>query len=48
MRANISYVPQGNTLMSGTIKENLLLGNPLCNKGRDGESIDFELRSVCV
>ena len=28
MRANISYVPQGNTLMSGTIKENLLLGNP--------------------
>lgn len=27
-RCNIIYVPQGNTLMSGTIKENLLLGNP--------------------
>lgn len=28
-RCNIIYVPQGNTLMSGTIRENLLLGNPL-------------------
>lgn len=27
-RANILYIPQGNTLMSGTIRENLLLGNP--------------------
>lgn len=27
-RCNIVYVPQGNTLMSGTIRENLLLGNP--------------------
>ena len=27
-RCNIIYVPQGNTLMSGTIRENLLLGNP--------------------
>ena len=27
-RCNMVYVPQGNTLMSGTIKENLLLGNP--------------------
>lgn len=27
-RRNIIYVPQGNTLMSGTIRENLLLGNP--------------------
>ena len=28
MRCNIVYVPQGNTLMSGTIRENLLLGDP--------------------
>ena len=28
-RCNIIYVPQGNTLMSGTIRKNLLLGNPL-------------------
>lgn len=27
-RCNISYVPQGNTLVSGTIRDNLLLGNP--------------------
>lgn len=27
-RANLVYVPQGNTLMSGTIRENLLLGKP--------------------
>ena len=27
-RCNIVYVPQGNTLFSGSIRENLLLGNP--------------------
>ncbi len=27
-RCNFSYVPQGNTLLSGTIRDNLLLGNP--------------------
>lgn len=27
-RCNLSYVPQGNTLLSGTIRSNLLLGNP--------------------
>ena len=27
-RCNIVYVPQGNSLLSGTIRENLLLGNP--------------------
>lgn len=27
-RCNISYVPQGNTLVSGTLRDNLLLGNP--------------------
>lgn len=28
-RRNLVYVPQGNTLLSGTIRDNLLLGNPL-------------------
>ncbi len=28
LRCNFVYVPQGNTLMSGTIRANLLLGNP--------------------
>ena len=27
MRCNFVYVPQGNTLLSGTIRENLLLGD---------------------
>lgn len=27
-RCNLSYVPQGNTLMSGTIRDNLLMGKP--------------------
>lgn len=27
-RCNLSYVPQGNTLLSGTVRENLLMGNP--------------------
>lgn len=27
-RCNMVYVPQGNTLLSGTIRDNLLLGNP--------------------
>lgn len=27
-RGNIVYIPQGNTLISGTIRENLLMGNP--------------------
>ena len=27
-RCNMVYVPQGNTLFSGTLRENLLLGNP--------------------
>ena len=27
-RLNFAYVPQGNTLISGTIRDNLLLGNP--------------------
>lgn len=27
-RCNLSYVPQGNTLLSGTIRDNLLMGRP--------------------
>ena len=33
-RCNIVYVPQGNTLMSGTIRENLLLGDPDATDGQ--------------
>lgn len=37
-RCNLVYVPQGNTLLSGTIRDNLLLGRP--------EATDTELREV--
>ena len=37
-RCNISYVPQGNTLLSGTIKENLLIANP--------QATDEDIRKV--
>lgn len=37
-RCNIVYVPQGNTLMSGTIRDNLLLGDP--------SATDEQLREV--
>lgn len=38
MRCNLRYVPQGNTLMSGTIRQNLLLAKP--------EATEDELRDV--
>ena len=28
VRTNLVYVPQGNTLFSGTVRDNLLMGNP--------------------
>lgn len=37
-RCNLVYVPQGNTLFSGTIRDNLLLGNP--------EATEEEMREV--
>ncbi len=45
-RCNIAYVPQGNTLMSGSIRDNLLLGNPAADaaqmeKALRGAAADF-------
>ena len=37
-RCNLVYVPQGNTLFSGTVRENLLMGNP--------EATEEQLRSA--
>lgn len=39
MRCNFVYVPQGNTLMSGTIRDNLLLGNPTATDGMMREAL---------
>lgn len=44
MRCNITYVPQGNTLMSGTIRENLLLGNLNASE----EEIETALKNSCA
>ncbi|MBQ9192495.1 MAG: ABC transporter ATP-binding protein [Bacteroidales bacterium] len=37
-RCNLVYVPQGNTLFSGTVRENLLVGNP--------ESTEHQMREA--
>lgn len=38
-RCNIVYVPQGNTLMSGSIRENLLLGDPSADEATMREAL---------
>ncbi|MEG0307046.1 MAG: ABC transporter ATP-binding protein [Clostridium sp.] len=43
-RELISYVPQGNTLFSGTIRDNLKYGNPETNDG----TINVALESACA
>ena len=44
MRCNFVYVPQGNTLMSGTIRDNLLLGR---SSATDAEMCEA-LRQSCA
>ena len=44
MRCNFVYVPQGNTLMSGTIRDNLLMGSPTAT---DDEMFDA-LHQACA
>ncbi len=39
-RCNLVYVPQGNTLFSGTIRENLLMGDPEASEERLWEVLD--------
>ena len=43
-RCTISYVPQGNTLLSGTIRDNLLLGNA----GATEAQMQAALRTACA
>lgn len=43
-RCNFVYVPQGNTLLSGTLRENLLLGNPEASV----EQMKEALQSACA
>ncbi len=39
-RGNLIYVPQGNTLFSGTIRDNLLLGNPNATEADMREALE--------
>lgn len=41
LRCNMAYVPQGNTLFSGTIRENLLMGDP----GASQERLEWALHT---
>lgn len=43
-RNNLVYVPQGNTLFSGTIRDNLLLGNPEATE----EEMHEALKTACA
>lgn len=43
-RCNFVYIPQGNSLVSGTIRDNLLMGNP----GADEEEIKHALHIACA
>lgn len=43
-RGIFAYVPQGNTLLSGSIRDNLLLGNPDATK----EELEKALRLACA
>ena len=43
-RCNFVYVPQGNTLLSGTLRQNLLLGNPQATD----EQMTDALRQACA
>lgn len=43
LRNNFSYIPQGNTLFSGTIRENLRFGNPLATTEQMKEALHLAL-----
>jgi len=43
-RANFAYVPQGNSLFSGTIRENLLLADPSAS----AEQLQHALETACA
>lgn len=43
-RSNIVYIPQGNSLISGTIRENLLMGNPNATE----EQMKEALHTACA
>lgn len=43
-RCNLVYVPQGNSLLSGTVRENLLMGNP----GASDAQLESALRTAAA
>ena len=47
-RCNLVYVPQGNTLFSGTIRDNLLLGNPEATEDEMREALHLACADFIV
>ena len=43
LRPNFSYIPQGNTLFSGTIRENLQMGNPGANEEDMRQALEWAM-----
>lgn len=43
-RCNLVYVPQGNTLFSGTVRSNLLMGNPMATE----QEMHAALQTACA
>ena len=44
-RCHFSYLPQGNTLLSGSVRENLLLGNPQATEEQMNEALEIACAS---
>ena len=44
-RCHFSYLPQGNTLLSGSVRENLLLGNPKATEEQMNEALEIACAS---
>lgn len=47
-RCNLSYVPQGNTLVSGSIRDNLLMGNPDATDGELRAALHAAAPTLCT
>ena len=47
-RGNFVYVPQGNTLFSGTVRDNLLMGNPDATPGQLDEALHTAVADTFV
>lgn len=47
-RCNLVYVPQGNTIFSGTIRDNLLLGNPTATESQMQDALQIACAEFAI